>query len=118
MYILGDIGNSETKVYLVNSKKQVIKNINFLTKKINNDILNKKFRYFIKDFKFIEKVLFCSVVPKTFNKIKKFLKKNTYQDMTNLINLLLKKKYKVEIFPLHETWTDYGLKKNIIKHQL
>ena len=51
-------------------------------------------------------------------KIKNFLKKNTYQDMTDLINLLLKKKCKVEIFPLHETWTDYGLKKNIIKHQL
>ena len=51
-------------------------------------------------------------------KIKKFLKKNTYQDMTDLINLLLKQKCKVEIFPLHETWTDYGLKKNIIKHQL
>lgn len=51
-------------------------------------------------------------------KIKKFLKKNTYQDMTNLINLLLKQKCKVEIFPLHETWTDYGLRKNIIKHQV
>ena len=38
--------------------------------------------------------------------------------MTNLINLLLKRKCKVEIFPLHETWTDYGLKKNIAKHQL
>ena len=50
--------------------------------------------------------------------IKKFLKKNSYQDMTNLINLLLKRKCKVEIFPLHETWTDYGLKKNIAKHQL
>jgi len=51
-------------------------------------------------------------------KIKKFLKKNSYQDMTNLINFLVKKKYKVEIFPLHETWTDYGLKKNIVKHQI
>ena len=38
--------------------------------------------------------------------------------MTNLINLLAKQNRKVEIFPLHETWTDYGLKKNIIKHQL
>ena len=51
-------------------------------------------------------------------KIKKFLRKNTYQDMTSLINLLLKQKCKVEIFPLHETWTDYGLRKNIIKHQV
>ena len=28
MYILGDIGNSETKIYLVNSKYKIIKNIN------------------------------------------------------------------------------------------
>ena len=29
----------------------------------------------IKDFKFIEKILFCSVVPKSFDLIKKFLSK-------------------------------------------
>jgi type III pantothenate kinase len=97
MYILGDIGNSETKVYLVNSKKQVIKNINFLTKKINNDILNKKFRYFIKDFKFIEKVLFCSVVPKTFNKIKKFLKKKTNKKCYEVKDLKLRSLINIKV---------------------
>jgi type III pantothenate kinase len=97
MYILGDIGNSETKVYLVNSKKQVIKNINFLTKKINNDFLNKKFRYFIKDFKFIEKVLFCSVVPKTFNKIKKFLKKKTNKKCYEVKDLKLRSLMNIDV---------------------
>ncbi len=38
MYILGDIGNTETKVFLVNSKNKIIKNINFPTKKVNNKI--------------------------------------------------------------------------------
>ena len=75
MHILGDIGNSETKVYLVNSKNKIIRNINFSSKKINNKILNQKFRYLIKDLKSIKKVLFCSVVPKSFNIIKKFLSK-------------------------------------------
>ncbi len=75
MQILGDIGNSETKVYLVNSKNKVVGNINFPSKKINNKILNQKFRYLLKDFKSIKKVLFCSVVPKSFNIIKKFLSK-------------------------------------------
>ena len=70
MYILGDIGNSETKVYLVNSKNKIIRNINFPSKKINNKILSQKFRYLIKDFKSIQKVLFCSVVPKSFSLIK------------------------------------------------
>ena len=75
MYIFGDIGNSETKLFLVNSKNKIIKNINFPSKKINNEILNFKFKYLIKDYKKIEKVLFCSVVPKSFNLIKKFLSK-------------------------------------------
>ena len=61
MYILGDIGNSEIKVYLVNSKNRIIRNINFPSKKINNKILNKKFKYLVKDFRFVEKILFCSV---------------------------------------------------------
>ena len=39
MYILGDIGNSESKVFLVNSKNKVIKNMNFPSKKINNQLL-------------------------------------------------------------------------------
>ena len=75
MYILGDIGNSETKVYLVNSNDRIVRNINFSTKQISKSILNKKFRYLVKDFKFIKKVLFCSVVPKSFNFIKRFLSK-------------------------------------------
>ena len=75
MYILGDIGNSEIKVYLVNSKNRIIRNINFPSKKINNKILNKKFGYLVRDFKLIQKILFCSVVPKSFNLIKNFLLK-------------------------------------------
>ena len=76
MYILGDIGNSETKVYLVNSKNRIIRNIIFPSKKISNKILNKKFRYLVRDFNSIKKVLFCSVVPESFNLIKNFLSKN------------------------------------------
>ena len=75
MYILGDIGNSETKVYLVSPNNRIIKNINLSSKKINYKILNQKFQYLIKNFEYIEKILFCSVVPKSFNLIKKFLSK-------------------------------------------
>ena len=75
MYILGDIGNSEIKVYLVNSKNRIIRNIKFPSKQINNKILNQKFRYLLKDFTIIKKVLFCSVVPQSFRLVKKFLSK-------------------------------------------
>ena len=90
MYIFGDIGNSETKLFLVNSKNKIIKNINFPSKKINNEMLNFKFKYLIKDYRKIEKVLFCSVVPKSFNLIKKFLSKKTKKKCNEVKELKLK----------------------------
>ena len=90
MYILGDIGNSETKVYLVNLKNKITRNINFPSKQINNKILNQKFKYLIKDFKSIEKILFCSVVPKSFNLIKKFLSKKTKKKCYEVKDLKLR----------------------------
>ena len=83
MYILGDIGNSETKLFLVNSKSRIIKDISFSSKKINVRVLNSNFNYLTKDYSKIEKVLFCSVVPKSFSLIKKFvykkIKKKCYE---------------------------------------
>ena len=35
MYIFGDIGNTETKIYLVSSKNKIIKKILFPTNNIN-----------------------------------------------------------------------------------
>tara|TARA_Y100000996_G_scaffold110529_1_gene81682 strand:+ start:674 stop:1420 length:747 start_codon:yes stop_codon:yes gene_type:complete len=90
MYILGDIGNSETKVYLVNSKNRIIRNIIFPSKKINNKILNKKFKYLVKNFRFIEKILFCSVVPKSFYLIKKFMSKKIKKRCYEVKDLRLK----------------------------
>ena len=77
MFIFGDIGNSETKVFLVSSNDKVIKNINFPSNKINEKTLNSKLKILVKDFKKIRKILFCSVVPKSFSLIKKFLSKKT-----------------------------------------
>ena len=77
MFIFGDIGNSETKVFLVSSNNRIIKNINFPSNKINEKTLNSKFKILVRDFKKIRKILFCSVVPKSFSLIKKFLSKKT-----------------------------------------
>ena len=41
MIIVGDIGNTETKICLVNSKNKIIKRINLSTKKINLSTLKK-----------------------------------------------------------------------------
>ena len=90
MYILGDIGNSETKVYLVNSKDRIIKNIVFPSKKISNEILNYKFKTLIKNYPGIKKILFCSVVPQSFNLIKKFLSKKVKKKCYEVKELRLK----------------------------
>ena len=75
MYIFGDIGNSDTKIYLVNSNYKILKRGIFSTQKVNSKYLDSNFKKLIKNFHKVEKILFCSVVPKCFNSIKKFLKK-------------------------------------------
>ena len=97
MYILGDIGNSETKVFLINSKNKVIKTISFSSKKINNKILNHKFSFLLRDFKLIKKILFCSVVPKSFSLIKKFLKKKIKIKCYEVKDLELKSLIKIDV---------------------
>ena len=97
MYILGDIGNSETKVYLVNSKSKIVKNINFSSKKINNVILSKKFKFLVKDFKSVKKILFCSVVPKSFNLIKRYLTKKMKKKCYEVKDLKLKSLINIKV---------------------
>ena len=97
MYILGDIGNSETKVFLVSSKNRVIKNINFPSKKVNNKILNLKFNSLTKNYKNIEKVLFCSVVPQSFNIIKRFLSKKVKKRCHEVKELNLKSLINIKV---------------------
>ncbi len=90
MFILGDIGNSETKVFLVNSKDKILRSVNFPSKKIDNKILISKFNLLLKDQKKIEKILFCSVVPKTFFFIKSFLSKKIKKKCYEVKDLKLK----------------------------
>jgi type III pantothenate kinase len=77
MYILGDIGNTETKIFLVSTNNKIVKKLNLSTKDINYINLNRLFINFTVDYKKIKKILFCSVVPNSFSMIKKFLSKKT-----------------------------------------
>ena len=90
MLILGDIGNSVTKLFLVNSKEKVLKKTSLPSKLMTSSILNKKFRILTKDFKNIKKILFCSVVPKNFNIIKRFISKKTKTKCYEIKDLNLK----------------------------
>ena len=77
MYILGDIGNTETKIFLISINNRIIKKLILSSKDINHYKLDKLFANFKIDYKQIKKILFCSVVPKSFNIIKKYLSKKT-----------------------------------------
>ena len=97
MYILGDVGNTETKIWLVSNKNNIIKKINFPSKKITNNKLSNIFKIKNFKFKYIEKILFCSVVPQTFNIIKKFLSKKTKKKCYEVKNLNLKSLIKLKV---------------------
>ena len=97
MYILGDIGNTETKVFLVSSSNKIIKKITFLSKNFSTFKLNKLFNDFKFNYKEIDKILFCSVVPKSFNLIKKFLLKKTKVKCYEVKSLNLKSLIKIKV---------------------
>ena len=95
-FLIGDIGNTSTKICILNNKLKIIRSYNFETikmlkvnlikniirKKINND-LNSVF-------------LFSSVVPKVFLNIKKNFK-NTRYKVLELKNLNLNKMIKINV---------------------
>ena len=97
MYILGDIGNSETKIFLVNSNNKILKGINIPTKQINNKTLRSNFKKIILDLKKIDKILFCSVVPKYFDLIKKFLSRRTKVKCYEIKNFNLKSLINIKV---------------------
>jgi type III pantothenate kinase len=96
MYILGDIGNTETKIFLISTKNKIIKKISFSTKDINQNKLNKLFINLNIDYNNLKKILFCSVVPKSFNMIKKYLLKKTKLKCFEVKNLNLKSLIKIK----------------------
>ena len=97
MYILGDIGNTETKLCLVSRKNKILKKITFFSKSLNYKHLSNIFKKNHIEFNKIEKVLFCSVVPKTFNMIKKFLSKKIKSKCFEVKNLNLKSLIKIKV---------------------
>ena len=97
MYIFGDIGNSETKLFLVNKKEKILKRINLPTNYINDRNLDKKIKSLTKNINNIEKILFCSVVPKFFNLIKKYFSKRTKVKCYEIKDLNLKSLIKIKV---------------------
>ena len=96
MYVIGDIGNTETKVCLFNKKKLLKKEI-LNTKNIKNYNINDNLK-FIKFYqKKIKKIVFCSVVPNVFTNIKRSIKKKYKLEVKELKQYNLKKLLKIDV---------------------
>ena len=78
MYLIGDIGNTLTKICLVNDKFKISKSFNVETNKlINKNYLSKFLSRILKE-KIEKKILFSSVVPKIYKNINRFLMKKKF----------------------------------------
>ena len=97
MYLIGDIGNTEVKIFLFNSKKKLKKKITLKTNLITTDYLKKKLNFFNPNKKVVQKALFCSVVPKCYKKIKNFVKYRFKVKSIELKNLNLSKFIQIKV---------------------
>ncbi len=97
MIIVGDIGNTETKICFANSKKKIIKRIVLKTNQINFNFLKKKFKKINFNKNKVQKCLFSSVVPISFKKINTFFKRYYKINCIELKSLPLKRFIKIKV---------------------
>ena len=97
MKLIGDIGNTEIKICLIDNKFRIIKKINFQTNKINSYKIRKKLKSFLKNKKKIENIIFSSVVPNAYKQITKFLNLNLNKKIIEIKNLELKKLIDIKV---------------------
>ena len=96
--LIGDIGNTETKICILNENYKIIKRLNLSTKKINNKYFFKKKIFSFLKKKIINKTaLFSSVVPSVFLKIKSNLKRYYKIDCKELKQTKYFKTLKVKV---------------------
>ncbi len=97
MYVIGDIGNTETKICVYSLQKKSIKKIILKSSLINNNYLKKKLFFILKKKNNIKKVIFSSVVPKKFKVIKVFLLKNIKLKSIEIKDLNIEKIIKISV---------------------
>ena len=95
-YIIGDIGNTSTKICVLNKKFIPSKSFIFQTNRIyEKKYSHKLFKRFL-DKNTNLKILFSSVVPSAFKEIKKFFKNTDYK-IIEIKDLSLKKIIKINV---------------------
>jgi len=97
MYLIGDIGNTDIKICLFNTNLKLIKKIRIKTNLLSKNYILKNLK-FIKNYRVeIKKILFSSVVPSAFKKIKKFIDKSIKVKCIELKKLNLKSLLNIKV---------------------
>ena len=91
MKIIGDIGNTEVKICLVDNNSIIKKKINIKSNDINKSKINYKLKYFKLNKKKIDYIVFSSVVPKVYNLFSSYFKLNFNKKIIEIKQLKLKK---------------------------
>ena len=104
-YIVGDIGNTSTRICLLNQKFSIVKSVIFDTKKI---FKKRYFKNILKKFlkkNLNSKFLFSSVVPSGLKEIKKNLKSSKYK-VVEIKSLNIKKIIKINVKKINQLGSD------------
>jgi|TARA_B110000211_G_scaffold81880_1_gene95827 type III pantothenate kinase len=95
-YIVGDIGNTSTKICILNNKFKIIKTFDFETSRVyNKNFLKTVLKNYLKK-NLNQNLLFSSVVPSAFKKIKKEFKLTKYR-LLEIKDFNLRKIIKINI---------------------
>ena len=97
MYVIGDIGNTETKICVYSTEKKILKKIILKSSLISNSYLKKNLSSIFKKNVAIKKIVFSSVVPKIFKLIKFFLLKNFKLKVFEIKELNVNKLIKISV---------------------
>ena len=104
-YLVGDIGNTYTKISILNYKFDVNKSYNLKTSELyKKKNINKFFNKFLNK-KLNKKILFSSVVPKAYIVVKGYLKKKKFK-IFEIKDLNIKKILKVNIKNFNQLGSD------------
>ena len=95
MYLIGDIGNTEIKIFLINDRYIKTKKILLKTSYISKNYMNKNLK-FLKNKK-IKFALFSSVVPNAYKQLKIFFKKKYNISCSELKNKNFSKLVKLKV---------------------
>ena len=97
MKIIGDIGNTEVKICLIDQNFKIKKKISIKTIEINKSKIKENLKFFLNNKKKIESIIFSSVVPKIYKQFSTFFKKNLNKKVIEIKELKLNKLIDIKV---------------------